>query len=436
MSKLILAAMMLAACAAQAAPASDLEQLFEAGQYRQFFARANPLAEKGDPTALFLLGKAHHLGKGTEVDTASARGFYSRAAQSDHPRALHNLGLIMLEQERSPTEAIPLFEQALKRGLTTPTLSNLGRAHKSMCVDTSSEASCTTAAGIFTDLWEKNKDTFALDEAVVVFASMCFSSGSRQVPPTPECKRAMQWAEKGAALGLGRSAYNRGAIEVDAQRHAAAMPWFRLATDKGEGLGAYSIGKMYEDGLGVSKNQAEMLAWFKRGAVLKNAYAVERMTDYWHEQVRVAPDQTAIRAAAAELAKLKGADYVSSQAQERIRTMDTLAANVRTMPALAKKDIDPIICQLTSGEYGLDWWIVPMAPGKDGNEEQNRLTRGTVDAKGCVTISAAGLAAVRKHMALGKTPVLHWPGQGRLLSLVPGPGGKLTFLAETTQYQE
>lgn len=432
----LLAALMLAACAGQAGAASDLEQLFDAGQYQQFFARAEPLAEKGDPHALFLLGKAHHLGKGREVDTDAARGFYSRAAESEHPRALHNLGLIMLEQEHRPTEAIPLFEQALKRGLKTPTLSNLGRAHKSLCVDYSSEASCAAAAGIFTDLWEKNKDSFALDEAVVVFTSMCFSSGSSQTPPTPECRRAMQWAEKGAALGLGRSAYNRGAIELDGKRHAAALPWFRLATEKGEGLGAYSIGKMYEDGLGVPKNAAEMLAWFKRGAVLKNAYAVGRMTDYWHEQVRLAPDQAAIRAAAAELAKLKGADYVSVQAQARIKTMDTLAANVRIMPPLANRDIHPIICQLTSGEYGLDWWIVPMAPGKDGNDEQNRLARGKVDAKGCVTISGAGLAAVRKHMALGKTPVLHWPGQGRLLSLVPGPGGKLKFLAEITEYQE
>ena len=444
MRRFFLAVLMSAACGLVTAAApvpvpvtlSELEKLLEAGQYVQFQSRASVLAEKGNPEAQFLLGKAYHLGRGVDRDWDLARRWYQEAAEQNHARATHNLGLVLLEHELDAFGAIEKFERAKQLGLTTPTMYNLGLAHKSACVDRGSAEHCDPAAEIFMSLWDKEKDTRALDEAVVVRASQCFNSGSRAAPPTDACKTAIALAEKGAALGLGRSAYNRGAIEHDAKRYGKALPWFKLAVEHGEGLGAYSLGDMYEKALGVERDDAEALVWFKRGAVLKNAYAVKRMVDYWENKVRQADNQAGVKAAMTELAKLEPKDAVPHEALGRLKTMDTLAANAKALPALAGKPIDPTLCPLTKDDYNLFWWIVSLAAPGDAEDEQDRLASGNVNAKGCLTLNPGGLAAVRKTMALGNTPVLHWAGQGRLLSLVRGPGGKLKFVAEVTGYTE
>ena len=60
MRYLILALLIFTHCAsghaAGAAAISDLERLFDAGKYSQFLKLAKPLANKGDPDALYLLG--------------------------------------------------------------------------------------------------------------------------------------------------------------------------------------------------------------------------------------------------------------------------------------------------------------------------------------------------------------------------------------------
>jgi TPR repeat protein len=201
-------------------------------------------------------------------------------------------------------------------------------------------------------------------------------------------------------------------------------------------MAAYSLGDMYEKALGVERDDAAALVWFKRGAVLKNAYAIKRMVDYWENKVRQADNQAGVKAAMTELAKLEPKDAVPHEALGRLKTMDTLAANAKALPALAGKPIDPTLCPLTKDDYNLFWWIVSLAAPGAAEDEQDRLASGNVNAKGCLTLNPAGLAAVRKTMALGNTPVLHWAGQGRLLSLVRGPGGKLKFVAEVTGYTE
>ena len=42
----------------------ELEKSFEAGSYQEFFRVAQQMAQEGNVDALFLLGKAYHLGKG------------------------------------------------------------------------------------------------------------------------------------------------------------------------------------------------------------------------------------------------------------------------------------------------------------------------------------------------------------------------------------
>ena len=88
--------------AADVAVTSELERLFDAGRYEQFMKLAAPLARKGDPDALFLLGKAHHSGKGVAENAVRARAFYEQAAEKNHARATHNLGSLAMTVATGP----------------------------------------------------------------------------------------------------------------------------------------------------------------------------------------------------------------------------------------------------------------------------------------------------------------------------------------------
>ena len=193
---------------------------------------------------------------------------------------------------------------------------------------------------------------------------------------------------------------------------------------------------MYEAGQGVPKDQAAALGWFKRGAELNNPHAVKAMVEVWEGKVGQANNIAGVREAMTELVKLGGKDYVPHRALARIKTMQLLEANARVLPSLAGKSINPTFCPLTRHEEGTQWWISVLAIPGTFEDESTKLAEGTVDSKGCVTLPPACLDSLRKIVALGKTPVLRWPGQGRLMSLATGPGGKLMFVAEPRQYDE
>src|SRR5690606_13517816 len=101
--------------------ASELEQLFETEQYQKFLAQAQTAAQADDADALFLLGKAYHLGRGVKKDIITARSYYRQADVQGSARAAHNLGSLALSEGRKP-EAIEHFKRALSRGLRRPTL--------------------------------------------------------------------------------------------------------------------------------------------------------------------------------------------------------------------------------------------------------------------------------------------------------------------------
>lgn len=137
MSKLPIA-LCLSLFLTQAVHAADLEELFDESRYGEFLPKAERAAATGDALALFLLGKAYHLGRGVDENEALARSYYEKARASGSARASHNLGSMLMSEKRIK-DAIPLFEEALQRGLLMPTLINLGKAHSPSDLDYQNE---------------------------------------------------------------------------------------------------------------------------------------------------------------------------------------------------------------------------------------------------------------------------------------------------------
>ncbi len=261
---------------------SDLESAFEAGRFDEFFALARPRAEKGDVEALFLLGKAYHLGKGVEPNRNEAWRFYDAAAQSGDPRAVHNMGSILVD-EGYPDSALAYFRKALDSGLKMPSLYNIGRVLQSSCEKEQKSATCSSAGDAYIAAWNETNDIKMIDRAVRGLANACMIqrrlSGNADGNPE-ECAKAAEWAERGSRLGSGVSAYNRGALELDAGRYADAIPWFRLAYERGLPLAAFTLGEMSEVGKGGPRDRELALEWFKKGAELNDEKSSARVREY------------------------------------------------------------------------------------------------------------------------------------------------------------
>jgi len=80
-------------------PAKEALELFGQGRHHAAIAAARPLAEAGDPDALFLLAFASETGQGTEISRENALSFYLKAAEKDHKEATYRRALILLNSE-------------------------------------------------------------------------------------------------------------------------------------------------------------------------------------------------------------------------------------------------------------------------------------------------------------------------------------------------
>ena len=118
-------------------PAKAAMEAFQAGRYAKAVELAQPLADQGNPEALYLLGFAHESGQGVEASKEKALEFYRKAAAGKHKDAVYRLSFILLasakEEERDqarqaletaaqddPAVAARILGEAYLRGLLTP----------------------------------------------------------------------------------------------------------------------------------------------------------------------------------------------------------------------------------------------------------------------------------------------------------------------------
>jgi TPR repeat protein len=422
------------ACLCQAANASDLETRFESGDYPAFFRQAEPLAEQGDAEAAFLLGKAHHLGRGVAVDTEKARAYYQRAAAGNNARAEHNLGVLDLDETQRPDLARKHFQRALALGLEMPTLANLGKTEQLLCGQPYHGDSCHAAGEAYLRAWQIDGNNRYLDEAVVGFAAACFRQrqssalyGQEYKDKEADCPRAMALAEQGANLGLARATFNRGALEDNAGHPESALPWFTLAAERKLGLAAHTLGEMFEQGRGGDKDEALAQDWYRRGAELQYEPSRQHRQAYLIGQIRASVEVTRIEALMGEWQALDAQHRQPEEGKYRLELIRTLADNATSFPRLGLKSLPNRLCVPTEELYwNTEWRIFAVRQAEDSIDIADALpmlAQGRTDKGGCALLSAKDQAAILNAIAAGKTPMLNWPGQRRLLAVT---GGKET----------
>ncbi len=77
-------------------PAGKALEAFAAGEHEDAVGLAKPLADKGDPLALYIMGFAHETGQGAEASALKALEFYRKGAEKNHPDSIYRLSFLLL----------------------------------------------------------------------------------------------------------------------------------------------------------------------------------------------------------------------------------------------------------------------------------------------------------------------------------------------------
>ena len=415
---------------------SDLELLFKSERYEEFFETAEKRAQENDADALFLLGKAHHLGKGVPENFNKAHDFYERAAKQNSVRAEHNLGVLKLDDYKRPDQAVAHFKKALAMGLEHPSLYNLARTYMTLCDHNTDPELCRQSSEYYLRTWEAKGGSDTFDAAVMGYAKACFiERDSYQLYRREEsakkadlyCEQAKALAEKGSNLGFARSSYNRGAIEYFNQDYAAALPWFHLANERNLGTAAFTLGQMHALGQGQAMDEDAALSWFKRAAALNDKQAIAYMLNYWRTQTTASFDRQKIREAIAEYQKLEPDSDAPSEGLGRLALIETIENNTRDFPGLAKKPMQARFCPKGRSAISTDgrwleentrWRIFKIAKPEEANEPADTLpllAQGLADAHGCMVFSKQDRRTLRNTLTSGATLMINQPGKRHLL---------------------
>ena len=97
-------------------PAKAAMDAFKEGRHAKAVELAKPLAEQGNPEALYLLGFAHESGQGAEASKDKALEYYRKAAAGKNKDAIYRMSFILLasDKETERDQARQALETAAK----------------------------------------------------------------------------------------------------------------------------------------------------------------------------------------------------------------------------------------------------------------------------------------------------------------------------------
>ena len=389
-----------------------LEEQFTNKQYEQFLPAARAEAAKGNVDALFLLGKANHLGLGVPVDLAQAKILYQQAREKGSARASHNLGNIIMD-EGSFDEGVALLEEALNRGLKFPTLYNLAKAYN---------VSQETLNGF--DPWDakriadnliKSGDYYAQaytlkpedksDELVsrqYLRAYLVINNAHnllKQHFNLPALrKQTVAWLQIGMDKNDASAWTNYGVLLLEDKNYPEAKAALQKGAAQNVGVAYLHLGEMAETGKGQPINKEEAIEFYEKATQLGIEEARPKAQYLLNEQLEYTSDVAKLERGVNRLNALKKPDdYDFSDSpfspQSRLASIKAWNALMEKQKQAAKPLPDlPLIlnaCELDldqhyGSHYNLGWntaWRLVAYPQTGEPEMLN--VEGLISKKGC-----------------------------------------------------
>jgi TPR repeat protein len=215
-------------------------------------------AEKGDPVALYDLGKRYSKGDGVLQDYAKAAECWRQSAEKGHAFAQNNLAVLYAKGLGVPQDhelAAKWYRKAAEAG-DALAQNSMGRV-------------CFLGRGVTQDIpqalaWYRKAAAQKQPDAELALGEVYFK-GADGLPM--DYRAAIKWFERAVkhgrvdalcSLGLIYEQGGRG-TKQDAKR---AVGCFREAAQRGDARGQMNLGRVHRDGHGVKTDVVEAYKWF------------------------------------------------------------------------------------------------------------------------------------------------------------------------------
>jgi len=360
-----------AAPAAVEGPAKPAMDAFQSGRHDKAIELAKPLAENGDPEALYLLGFAYESGKGVAASKEKAMEYYRKAIAAKHRDAAYRFSFLLLasEKEAEREEAREILETAIKEDPTVAARI-LGEAYLRGRLTPTPDPD----KAVF--WWKKAADA---GDVTTMLLLARFYEGQFGFPELKDAKAAIAYYTKAADAG------NTGAMPALGSRLLSGdakirdekngRKWLKKAVEAKE-YSAYLVLGDFEEN--VNKNLKAALAEYERGKDVGQVDCTLRAADFYLEGKGVEKDVT------------RGNSLLTKAAEG-----GSTAANFR----LAAQELSGEKPELLAG-YG------HLLAAANGNlaEAQNELALLYLSGKLAAVDSSAGVAWLTRAAQSGFAP--------------------------------
>lgn len=266
-------AMKVAEIADEGTPAGKAIKAFAEGEHEEAVKLAKPLAEKGDPVALYLLGFAHEAGQGAEASIPKAIEYYRKAALRKNTDAIYRLSFILMssgEKDRVE-EGRTLLE---KQAVTDPAVAGRILGEAFLTGRLTGEPAPETGVS----WWKKAAE--AGDVPSMFLLGRLYDGQFGQTPladPKLAFTYFLKAAEKGdagAMVAVGSRLLNSKEIEKDEKK---GTMWLNKAIEQKEYAAYLALGDYQENG---KKDLESALAYYTSGAAEGQPDCMLRAADF------------------------------------------------------------------------------------------------------------------------------------------------------------
>ena len=426
--KLFVRPLLLTLCLGATAQAATLEQLFETGRYAEFLSQAQQAAAAGDAEALFLLGKAHHTGKGARMDWTRAREFYEQARQLGYARASHNLA--SLHQRNDPDLAIQLYEEALARGLKMPTLHNLGVLASPSPLDSElAVADFVTRSGqagdYFVQAYAESGQDMMLLKAAWQYLQALQAARRASGPEAGSLDlaalraRAIEWLEKGKALGLGDAWTHYGMLLLEEGKLVEARAALFVGAEKDVAMAHYQFAEMASKGLGGDQWDAQqVLPHYEHAALFGIKEAMYPARETILASLRGEDDEEVLREGVRRIIAMSWLGAELPDEVQRIIARLEWSRMLRRQQSVAGPLADlPLVLQACAGTQpsgGKTRWRLDA---HHAQQPPRQLLEGHVDADGCARSAGPLSMTIRQSLEQGAILALKLPDRSLPLAM-------------------
>lgn len=264
-------------------PAKEAMDAFQAGRHAKAVELAKPLADQGNPEALYLMGFAHETGQGAESSKETALEYYRKAAAAKHKDAAYRLSFILLasEKEEERDQARQALETAAK---DDPAVAGriLGEAYLRGRLSPTADPD----KAIF--WWKRAADAGDVPSLMLMGR---FYEGQFGFPELKDPKEALASYSKAAGLGNASAMAAIGSRLLSGdekiRNEKKGREWLKKAIEAKEYSGYLVLGDYEEN---IKKDLKAALAEYERGKDAGQVDCALRTADFYFEGKGVEKD--------------------------------------------------------------------------------------------------------------------------------------------------